>query len=76
MNNGRNTQFNPVEYETRHGTIGSGFVADVTDSPLTGKTRIRIVDFPHEAADDDAGKWFDACDCWQPEERWLHNPAN
>ena len=41
----------------------AGWCADVLESPLTGKTMVRIVDFISEISDPDAGKWVYACDC-------------
>ena len=58
---------NVVHYNTEHGTVGEGYVADVQDSPLSGRTMIRVVDFVSEANDPDAGKWVPASDCWEPD---------
>lgn len=48
-------------------TIG-GIVADLQKSPLTGKTRARVVDYPHEVADLDAGAGWNAEDLRREED--------
>ena len=40
-----------------------GWVADMVTSPLTGRARLRIVDFVREIDDQDAGTWKYASDC-------------
>lgn len=62
-----------IEYETAHGTIGSGYIADTAESPLTGKLRFLVVDSHSEAHDPDAGRWIDAIDCWEPEPAGYRN---
>ena len=57
-----------VHYETEHGTIGRGIVADMQESPLTGRVMLRIVDSHQEAKDEDAGRWMPASKCWEPED--------
>ena len=67
-----------VHCDMPDGILLHGYVADMVESPLTGKTRLRVVDFISEAADPEAGKWIDASKCSEIDLRagWLHNPAN
>ena len=68
-----------ITYETKHGTLGSGFVADMAESPLTGSIRILVVDSVRDASDPDAGIWISAADVvddGQPKPQWLYSPAN
>jgi len=70
---------NRVTYNTKHGTLGSGYVADMAESPLTGQMRLLIVDSIRDASDPDAGIWISAHDVitdGQPEPQWLCSPAN
>ena len=49
-------------YRDEHGTLGEGYVVEESVSKLTGRDRIRIVDYPSECDDTEAGKWIDAAD--------------
>jgi hypothetical protein len=64
-----------VHYATEHGTVGSGLVADMQDSPLSGKCMLLIVDFAAEAKDPEAGKWIESSKCWEPESEGPQNLA-
>ena len=57
-----------VHYETEHGTLGEGYVADMHNSPHAGKPRLRVVDFIREIADPDSGIWLDSSKCFEPPE--------
>ena len=54
-----------VQYQTDFGTIGEGYVAEAIVDPLTNRTQYRVVDFPVECDDPDAGTWRDAAECWK-----------
>jgi hypothetical protein len=62
---------NVVWYITQHNTLAEGFVADEHVSPLTGKDRVRVVDFISEAKDEDAGIHLDAAHCYSSPEAAL-----
>lgn len=42
-------------YRTEDGTLGDGYIAEEVVSKLTGRDRIRIVDYPSECNDPEAG---------------------
>jgi hypothetical protein len=46
----------------KHAGLG-GWVAEMRTSELSGKARLRIVDFVREIDDLEAGVWVDASNC-------------
>lgn len=42
------------------GRLATGYITDRERSPLTGRERVRVVDFPSEATDPEAGRWIDS----------------
>jgi len=50
--------YNPYQ-EIEYTYDGCGIVADVLQSPLTGKWKYRIVDTLSDCSDMDSGKWID-----------------
>jgi len=49
-----------IQFRGRDGNIVEARVADVAVSPLSGMTRVRVVDYIREIEDPDAGCWIDA----------------
>lgn len=47
-------------YRTDDGTLKEGYIVEQTVSKQTGRDRIRIVDYPSECDDPEAGCWIDA----------------
>ena len=54
-----------IQYETSHGTIGEGYVAEMWPSPLTDRWRVRICDTVSECSDPEAGTDRYLSDTWE-----------
>jgi len=57
----------PVEYDHNGNTV-SGWVIGMAESPLTGKLRFLVAGSPNDCPTVD-GKWVNALDCWEPDQR-------